>query len=200
MRQQAFFGWVVAIFFFFLRETPRSCASKDSTFLSAHIFFFSFHESPSPFPRHQNPLSSFSCWRQAKDTATPYQWCTPTTHIHAPNQQRTLNKLPTELRCRNFLISTDWECKLMPNVQKHVRNVYIFQLSFHFTCHRWWLGTSCLATSQAWKKITSSPLINREVRFPPPFFYEDILQTPSSFFPSSYFPKKECQKPFKGPP
>ena len=28
----------------------------------------------------------------------------------------------------------------MPNVQKRVCNVYIFQLSFHFTYHRWWLG------------------------------------------------------------
>ena len=31
---------------------------------------------------------------------------------------------------------------MMPNVQKCGCNVYIFQLSFHFAHHRWWLGMS----------------------------------------------------------
>ncbi len=39
-----------------------------------------------------------------------------------PNQQRTFNKLLTELRCRNFLIRTDWACKSAPNVQERVCN------------------------------------------------------------------------------
>ena len=51
-----------------------------------------------------------------------------------PDQQRTLNKLPTDLRCRNFVgkhrLSTQnrcWTCK-----KKRARNVYVFRLSFHF--------------------------------------------------------------------
>ncbi len=49
----------------------------------------------------------------------------------------------------NFLLSSDAEillisinraCKLVPNVQKRVCNVYTFQLSFRFACHSWWLG------------------------------------------------------------
>ncbi len=39
-----------------------------------------------------------------------------------------------------LLKSTDWAYKSAPNVQKLVRYVYIFRLSFHFACHRWWLG------------------------------------------------------------
>ena len=34
---------------------------------------------------------------------------------------------------------------MAPNVQKHVGNVYIFQLSFYFAYHRWWLDTAKLA-------------------------------------------------------
>ena len=59
-----------------------------------------------------------------------------------PNQQCTLNKLPPELRCRNFVdkhrlsmqIST-WRAK------KRIHSVYMFQLSFHFARHRCWLGS-----------------------------------------------------------
>ncbi len=60
---------------------------------------------------------------------------------YTPNQQRTLNKLPTELRCRNFDKYAPTELtNRVPDLQKRVGNVYIFQLSFHFACHRWWLG------------------------------------------------------------
>ena len=41
-----------------------------------------------------------------------------------------------------LLINTDWAFVSGPNVQKHVCNVYIFRMSFHFVCRRWWLGTS----------------------------------------------------------
>ena len=58
-----------------------------------------------------------------------------------PNQQRTLEKLSTELRCNIvLLLSTDWARKSAPNVQKHACNVYTFQLSFHFAYHHRWLG------------------------------------------------------------
>ena len=30
-------------------------------------------------------------------------------------------------------------------MKKHVCNVYLFQLGFHFACHRWWFGTGKLA-------------------------------------------------------
>ncbi len=42
-----------------------------------------------------------------------------------------------------LLISTDWAYKSVPNVQKRVCNAYIFQPSFHFAHHRWWLGRRC---------------------------------------------------------
>ena len=61
-----------------------------------------------------------------------------------PNQQRTLNKFLTELRCRKFCQEAPTEhTNRAPNVQKHVCNVYVFQLSFHFAHLRWWLGTHC---------------------------------------------------------
>ena len=51
-----------------------------------------------------------------------------------PNQQRTLNnKIPTELRRRNFVNKA---CKLVPNVQKRACNP-LFQLSLHFAHHSW---------------------------------------------------------------
>ncbi len=39
-----------------------------------------------------------------------------------------------------LLMSTDRAYKSAPNVQKRVCSVYLFQLSFHFACHRWWLA------------------------------------------------------------
>ncbi len=50
----------------------------------------------------------------------PAKWCFVQGKHGLPNQQRTLNnKLPSELRCRFFLlIITDWACELAPNVQK----------------------------------------------------------------------------------
>ncbi len=49
--------------------------------------------------------------------------------------QRTLNKLATELWCRNFVNKTE-HTKSVPNVQKKdVCNVHVFQLSFHFAQH-----------------------------------------------------------------
>ncbi len=60
-----------------------------------------------------------------------------------PNQQRTLNNLPNELRCRNFV--TKHQLSILQIGTKRAKtctcNVYIFQLSFHFGCHRWWLGS-----------------------------------------------------------
>ncbi len=51
----------------------------------------------------------------------------------------------------NFLLSSDAEIfvskhrlsiyKSAPSVQTRVRNVYVFQLSFLFAYHRWWLGS-----------------------------------------------------------
>ena len=59
-----------------------------------------------------------------------------------PSQQRTLDNLPPELRCRNFpSIITDWACKSVPKVQKTcVQRVHVpTELPFlHAT--RCWLG------------------------------------------------------------
>ncbi len=57
------------------------------------------------------------------------------------NQQRALNKPPTELRCENYV---DKHRPIMRSgaktCKKHVRNVYVFRLSFHFACHRLLVG------------------------------------------------------------
>ncbi len=63
---------------------------------------------------------------------------------HHPTNNATLNKLPTELQCKNFdnkhrlrmLISA----KRTKTCMHYVR--YIFQLSFHSAYHRWWLGNA----------------------------------------------------------
>ncbi len=58
-----------------------------------------------------------------------------------PNQQRTLNKLPTELRCRNFANNHRLGAQICAKRAKTcVQSVYVLRTSFHFACHRRWLG------------------------------------------------------------
>ena len=58
-----------------------------------------------------------------------------------PNQQRTLNKLPSELCCRKSCYEAPTEhASRRPNVRKRQRDVYLFRLNFHFACHGSWLG------------------------------------------------------------
>ncbi len=60
-----------------------------------------------------------------------------------PNQQRTLNKPLTELRCRNFVDKHRLSMQIGAQMCKNVYAMsYVFRLSFCFACHRWWLGTS----------------------------------------------------------
>ncbi len=61
-----------------------------------------------------------------------------------------------------LLMITDWAYKSMPNVQKPVCNVYVFQLSFHFACHRWWLGAP-----RPWKKRSRGGRRSVNRFFPP---------------------------------
>ncbi len=70
--------------------------------------------------------------------------------ICKPNQQCTLNKLPTELQCRNIVNEH------RPSIQicaKHAKTctqcVYIFRLSLYFAFHYWWLGGHTLLP---WRK------------------------------------------------
>ena len=59
----------------------------------------------------------------------------------SPNQQRTLNKLPTDLRCRNCVNKASTQhTNLRQTCKNRVCNVYIFQLSFRFAYYGWWLG------------------------------------------------------------
>ncbi len=64
--------------------------------------------------------------------------------LYLPDQQRTLSKLPTELRCRHFVnkhrLSTQIGARCAKTCMQYVCN--IFQLSFHFAYHRWWLGST----------------------------------------------------------
>ena len=61
-----------------------------------------------------------------------------------PNQQRTLNKLPTELQCRTFVnkhrLSLQIWCQTCKRMCLHAMCSTILQLNFHFAYHRWWLG------------------------------------------------------------
>ncbi len=56
-----------------------------------------------------------------------------------PNQQRTLNKLPTDPRCRNFVTKRRLSIQVgVKCAKKHVCNVYVFQLSIlHITVGGW---------------------------------------------------------------
>ena len=63
-----------------------------------------------------------------------------------PNQQRTLMYYTLSSNAEILLISTNSAYKSAPKVQKkRVCNVYVFQLSFHFAYHRWWLGSVSFA-------------------------------------------------------
>ena len=75
----------------------------------------------------------------------PPPFCCP--KFFLPNQQRTLDKLPTELRCRNFVSKhpTEYTNQRQTCKNVHAMCTYIFQLSFHFAFHRWWLGNLKLA-------------------------------------------------------
>ncbi len=119
-----------------------------------------------------------------------------------PNQQRTLNKLPTELQNTKILISTNWEYKSAPNMQKHVRNVYMLRLSFHFAHHRWWLGWILLAPPQKTASFgeTNSPRMRNFFSFPwvtPKIhflWYNKSFYFPPSASLSPVFPKKALSK------
>ncbi len=54
----------------------------------------------------------------------------------------------------------DWAHKLGPNVEKNrVCNVYIFQLSFHFAYHSWWLGICSPSSIWARKKVAPVQIV-----------------------------------------
>ena len=84
--------------------------------------------------------------QRRKEHARHAARCTFTTDdAHMPNQQRTPNKLPTELRCRNFVNKH----RLSLQMCTYALCIYI-QLSFHFAYHRWWLGArACGGKSSA---------------------------------------------------
>ena len=58
-----------------------------------------------------------------------------------PTDNRLLINFRLSSSAEILLTSTDGACKSAPNGRKRVCNVYIFRLSFHFACHRWWLGS-----------------------------------------------------------
>ena len=59
----------------------------------------------------------------------------------APNRQRTLNRLPPELRCRNLVTKHRVSTQVAaPNMRKRACDLHVFRLSFHFAHHRCWLG------------------------------------------------------------
>ncbi len=60
-----------------------------------------------------------------------------------PNQQRTVDRLPPEFRCRNFVNEHRPSMQVGRQSVRRTRtcNVHAFRLSFHFACHRWRLGS-----------------------------------------------------------
>ncbi len=59
----------------------------------------------------------------------------------APNQQRTLSKLPTELRRRNFVNKRRLSMQIgTQTCENTCATCTVFRLSFHFAYHRCWLG------------------------------------------------------------
>ncbi len=61
-----------------------------------------------------------------------------------PNQQRRiLNKLPTELQYRNYVTTSKHRLSIQIGAKLAkacMQCVYVLQPSFHFACHRQWLG------------------------------------------------------------
>ena len=94
--------------------------------------------------------------RERETTNEEWRW------IYIPNQQRTLNKLPTELRSRNFVDKHRLGITNQPQTCKNLYAKYIFQLSFHFAYHRWWLGTLFHLMDVTPLKIPSCDYIKKE--------------------------------------
>ena len=66
-----------------------------------------------------------------------------TVHTTLPTNNALLTNLRLSSDADILLIITGWAYKSASNVQKRVCIVCMFQLSFHFACHPWWLGTVC---------------------------------------------------------
>ncbi len=64
-----------------------------------------------------------------------------------PTNNALLIKFRLSFDAEILLISIDSAYKLVLNVQKRVCNVYMFQLSFQFAYHHWWLGMRLLPHS-----------------------------------------------------
>ncbi len=104
--------------------------------------------------------------------------------ILLPDQQRNLNKLPTELRCRNFVNKHRLIIQIgAKRATTGVCNVYVFRLSFHFACHHWWLGgiiqgqTSPAACPPIVRTAAATSFFN--------FFFSFRQQTYTSCLPKS---------------
>ncbi len=112
------------MFFFTWRHTCIPCCTHFSvnqsqlSFPSPHPCQFTKRKKGKKNGRVKAPHThdiSFSIQREAH---FPSSYPPPSP---LPNQQRTLNKLPTELHTQKFLsLSTDWACKSVRSVQKKV--------------------------------------------------------------------------------
>ncbi len=100
----------------------------------------------------ETPCSSwYSVWaqhsrsplRSQKGLAIPTMLltCYPLSRRYVPTNNALLINFPLSSDGETFfLISTDRARKSAPNVQRCACNVHVIQRSFHFACHRWWLG------------------------------------------------------------
>ena len=84
------------------------------------------------------PLLHTNAWEREREKKSEFihPQRSSSSPLSLPNRQRTFSKLPTELRCGSFVDKHRPSiANRRPNVQKRVRNVCMFRLSFHFAYH-----------------------------------------------------------------
>ncbi len=102
------------------------------------LFFFDAFVCRFPHPHNGIRLSGGPGMLQVRNAEVSFKQICENKHLKVGTQPTTLtlSKLPAEI----LLLITNQACKSAPNVPKRVCNVYVFQQSFHFAYHHWWLG------------------------------------------------------------
>ena len=123
----------------------------------------------------QKPFSTYLGWGWwGKPPLCEHRHHPPEDHL-LPNQQRTLNKLPTELRRENFVT----KCRLSKQIgtkmcKKVCATCTCSDRASFFACHRWWLG----------QKTTTYYTTSTK---PSPFIAQTYQQQQQQFHSSSSF-------------
>ena len=112
-------------------DLPGRTITTDPTYTSSTVLFFLLARI------WENSMLPISFFYALADKGCKKKCAGNWLHfVCLPNRQRTLSKLLTELRCRNVV--NNHQLSVQKTCMQRV--LYIFQLSFHFAFHRWWLG------------------------------------------------------------